>query len=413
MKDKFKYIKEFIKLLKSFSNDLEILIKYLNDNKITNINEKERKHRPLIEIDNFLHRYPIEIEIITDENNNLETIKEINIVYNKKNNKQLKYKEEKLNKFNSSIKNKQNSISIYPIVITDELKRIIDKFENEKKEIESAIKCLDNFLNLEKDKNNDEMLKYLYEYMYNKYILENRIKFYFTESEIKTIFPKEDYIKGVIFSPPMKDYSLYSLLFEENNCILCNCYICVTNSQNETHFYYGNFDFINPKINFSNNKKKLLEYLFDKHIKQNNCRLPNFFSTVETKFNLYEITNGYDNILAESFCCFLKLIFKKIKYINDIKICPYSETKFENNILVFGKTHSGIKIIIEINNNNTFKINNKILEDNEIFDEKKEFIHYYIEKKNSTIKIFISLFEYNHNKTLKILENINNNFIEY
>lgn len=237
------YIDEFIVSIKKFIIELDKLIEYLQENKISIINEKEKKHRPLNRINDYIINYPLAINV-NDDN---EKIKEIKIVFDEKRKMQKKYEK----KTYSTTSNKR-SFSLYSIIVTDELNRLISKFNDEKNELKSACDLLEN-LNI--DINNKLSLEMMYEIFNDKYILKNRIKFFANEKQIQTIFKKEDYIRAVIFSTPLKDYSMYSLLFENNKYIVCNCYIHVTNSKNQNHFFYGNFEFIEPKINFLNNTK--------------------------------------------------------------------------------------------------------------------------------------------------------------
>jgi len=342
--------KYYINSVKKYIDNINILLHELKYNPIKIDPEKEKKHR-IINYYNKPDNYNIikeinNIQFKTKENN----INSMDIIYNNKTKAQKRIRQEKI----TVDEVKPRGVSLFPIDSASEITRLLNAYDLE----------LQLFYDILKSNINQD---YLFDVI-DSYNIQHRIKVLDSTFEIinNKIFSNDsakDYIKCIIFSPPINELSLYSLLFENNTSYLCNCYILVCNRNNERHFFYGNFDFIKGHQDFENvfkqyNKETSLNNLMAIFYKSFELNPATFlFKSAELTIN-NEITfkNIMQTDLYKSYIHFLKLYLNNYLPHNKFKIYGVYKTTSTSELI----TTTLIQILV---NEIKIIINNKEITD--------------------------------------------------
>lgn len=345
-------INTYLHKLNQFSEQIKYLLDTLKNSTIKHDRHKENKHRPLNSINDYYIKISDGIDFICENNK----ITKIEIYFKEKNKNQKKFKNKRKTHYLKKTQTKKSSTSIYKINANDELNLIIKNYEDELNEINGIINLLNHLISNYDNKYKLFATQYFYEFFKSNYKIKNRIYYSENDNSIQNIFPKTDFTKILIFSPPKNMFSTNSIVYNNVECVKTNAYIYVKNSKNEYHLFYGYFEFIDKKQKI-NDINKIVEELFNSHIIQNGYRLPPMFKSCKIEIGKYSYINEYNEQLSKHYCEFLKIYYHQYKII-DIKPSIYTPNKFINNILEFGKTISGIKITIVNNNNFKFDDNN-------------------------------------------------------
>jgi hypothetical protein len=357
--------------LKKIIKDINVLIYNLTHNKIKKDRYKERKHRPLNknnDVDNIIE--PTNIYFNDLHNINMGIISDRKIKdKNFTNEKRIKINNKNIYKYTKEIKidiNKQLGISLYPIILDEEINRIIKGYKKEREEYKLLFK------NMIKKENININLKNLSSIILENKDIHNRIFIINDRNEIIKYFGKNiDYKFVIFFTPPEKDISMYSLYYYNNNCQMANSYIFVKNSKDEYHLFYGYIDKIDKKYEVKN-ENEIINHLFIKHVIQNNKKfcLINSYSIefYDDYNNIYKENFSYNNNLCINFCKLLKLHLSTIIPPEKIDINPLDDSFYLNvminNNLKIDKIGIKIKLIMDnfkcYINDKLIILNNKI-----------------------------------------------------
>lgn len=399
--------------LKKLIDDIDNLITYLQNTQFTTNESKDKDHRL------FYYYNPVKnnTEITEIEFKHDEITKNLTELIVTRNEKTIK-KNKKEN--NRSIKKKyynnkqKNSLSLYTISNFDEIKRICEQYNREKEELNGFY---DTFCDIIANKTpHDDLysrgIYEIYEYFDKSNIITNRIKI-LNNNEIKTYFGQNiDYTHATIFSPPKYDFSCYSLFFHDNSVQLCNMYCVVKNISNKNYIFYGHSDMINPQLSI-NTEQKILNYLFDKHVLQNNNKIHPIIKKATLITKNLTIDFFYDVNLSMWYSHFYKMyLIKKnakiqtivpcVKITKDIKIDCTKRTIHTYTKDVF----RGIRVTIETNKTS---INDKLnVYISENFPLNLEILQTFQHPKYNICKILC--YDKNQSKYLQVVEIYEFNF---
>jgi hypothetical protein len=328
-------IKNYIDDLKQIIKDIDDLINNLTNNKIKYYREKEKKHRPLNKNNdtrNIIEPINISFDNFNKINIGILSNKKIN---NEKYEDKIKVNNKTIYKYTNELEikfNKQLGLSLYPITYEEEINRIIEGYKEEREQYNILLK---NIIS-------NKEYKHIYKYIIDYKNIYNRIFIINNKNEIKKYFNENiDYEFVILFTPPEKDLSMYSIYYYKNKCYIANSYIFVKNRKNEFHLFYGYINKIDKKYEVKN-EDEIINYLFKKHIIQNNNKFL-FIKNIKLQFDDYKETNEYNEYLSVNFCKFLKLYLSSIIPHDKININPINQMDnilllyFDNNIDKFLK----------------------------------------------------------------------------